>query len=123
MSKTIIILPETEGPTLCVSLTGIIAAEDFSEFFEKPLREVLNRFDHYNLYAVYQEEFRGWSEEAADLSFKCISAVASKAKKAAYVNAPDSRRLLMKMVQPLTSAEVRYFDSGEESQALAWIRE
>jgi len=123
MKRTITILPETEGATLCLSFRGTITAEDFTEFHEKPLLKILESHDHYNLYVIYEDDFEGWSEDAAALSFKCISAISPKARKAAYVNAPDSRHLLMKIVQPLTHLQVRYFESGEEKEALDWIGE
>jgi hypothetical protein len=123
MKKTVTILPETEGSLLCLSLTGVIKPEDFAEFFEKPLQAIIAQYDHYSLFVVYDEAFEGWSEEAADLSFKCISAISPKARKAAYLNAPDYRHLLMKMVQPLTHLEVRYFDSGQEQEALNWLKD
>lgn len=123
MTKTITILPQSEGATLCLAFSGTITPEDFTEFHEKPLLEILKHHDHYNLCAVYNDDFEGWSEEAADLSFKCISLISPKARRAAYVNAPDSRRLLMKMVQPLTNLEVRYFDAGQEEEAFNWVKD
>jgi len=123
MDRTVTILPGTEKSLLCLSLTGVIQAGDFAEFFEKPLMAIIAEYNHYSLFLSYDENFEGWSEEAADLSFKCISSISPKARKAAYVNAPDYRHLLMKMVQPLTHLEVRYFDAGQEEEALNWLRD
>ena len=123
MNRTVTILPGTDKSLLCLSLTGVVQAGDFTEFFEAPLNAIIARYDQYSLLVVYDKAFEGWSEEAAELSFKCISAISPKARKAAYVNAPDSRHLLMKMVQPLTLLQVRYFETGEEEDALNWVRE
>lgn len=122
MKKTITILPETEADLLCLSFSGTITASDFTEFHEKPLLNIIEKYDHYNLCSIYEDDFEGWSEEAADLSFKCITKISPKARRAAYVNAPDSRRLLMKMVQPLTSLEVKYFDAGQSAEAITWVK-
>lgn len=122
MKKSITILPETEGAVLCLSFAGTITSADFIEFHEKPLLDIISKYDHYSLCSIYEEDFEGWSEEAADLSFKCITKISPKARRAAYVNAPDSRRLLMKMVQPLTSLEVKYFDAAQKSEAIAWVK-
>lgn len=123
MTKTLQILPETNNATLCISATGRVTAEDFSELFEKPLLQILEKYDHYNLCMVYEPAFEGWTEEAADLSFKCISVCSPKVRKAAYVNPPQSRMLMMKMLEPLMNAEIRYFDSAEIQDALEWVKE
>lgn len=121
MSKTVIILPETSQTTLCLQLTGMITPEDFTEFFDTPVRYMADHFEYYNLYAYYDPAFKGWSREAADLSFKCISLCVPKARRLAYVNAPDSRMLMMKMLSPILRAEVKYFEESEKEAALKWV--
>lgn len=119
--QTVHILPQTTRTTLCLSLHSVVTADDFSQFFEAPLLEIIKENGFYNLFVSYAKDFEGWSEEAADLSFKCISQCSPKAKKAAYVNPLDKRFLLMKTLQPIMTAEIRYFNLGEDQQALEWI--
>lgn len=123
MTATVTMLPETDETTLCVRLNGIVTKEDYLQHFEQPLLKILETKKQYNLYAYHAPDFQGWTEEAADLSFKCISSVGHRARKAAYVNAPDSRMLMMKMLKPLMTAEVRYFDEEEHETALKWVKE
>ena len=123
MTATVTILPETDDTTLCLRLNGIVTKEDYLKYFEEPLNRILEKNDHYSLLALHAADFQGWTEEAADLSFKCISTVGAKARKAAYVNAPDSRMLMMKMLKPLMTAEVRYFDEDAYDEALRWVKE
>ncbi len=123
MSETISILPETHGATLCLRMTGMVSAEDFTKNFGSRVQDMAEKYDHYNLFVLYDENFEGWSREAADLSFKNIAQFSPKARRLAYVNAPDSRILMMKMLQPIMNAEVKYFDLHEKEQAMTWIME
>lgn len=122
MPQSITILPETTGTTLCLNLTGVITPDDFRAYFEKPLLEILNRHNHYSLLVHYDSGFVRWEESAADLSFKCISACSSRARRCAYVNPPDSRIMMMKLLTPvMTEAEIRYFNSDQYDEALSWV--
>ena len=119
--KSITILPETRDAVLCVRFHETVTAEDYLEYFERSLEQIYNAFGYVSVLIHFDESFSGWTKEAADLSFRCISTYAPKAKKIGYVNAPDSRMLLMKMLAPRTKAEVRFFDTSQESDALKWI--
>lgn len=123
MGKTIEILPETAGSVLCLRFSGIITPEDFVEEHEKPLLKIIEKYGHYSMYIDYSPDFIKWSPEAADLSFKCITACGPKVRRCAYVNPPQERLLMMKLLNPITTnAEVRYFNNGEQAIALEWIR-
>lgn len=39
----------------------------------------------------------------------------------AYVNPPDSLHLLMAMLKPMLSCETRYFEDGQQDEALRWV--
>ncbi len=121
MSSTIITLPETHDATLCLRLTGMITPGDFNEHFGNHVYRLVDTYGYYNLFIHYDEKFEGWSREAADLSFKCVSQCSPKARRLAYVNAPDSRMLMMKMLQPMMTAETRFFDEDEKDEALKWV--
>jgi len=119
--KSITILPETHDAVLCVSFHETVTAEDYLEYFERPLEHIYNTFGYVSALIHFDGSFSGWTKEAADLSFRCISTYAPKAKKIAYINAPDSRMLLMKMLAPITTADVRFFDPSQKNDALKWI--
>lgn len=118
---TIEILPSTHDATLCLRLSGEITAQDFIDYFDTPLQDILAKHGYYNLYVHYAPDFKAWSPEAADLSFRCISTCSPKARRLAYVNAPDSRMLMMKMLNPIMHAEIRYFDEPQRQEALDWV--
>lgn len=123
MNETIIVLPETHEATLCLRLTGMVTPEDFTEHFGNRVQQIAEKYNRYNLFVFYDEHFEGWSREAADLSFKNIAQFSPKARRLAYINAPDSRMLMMKMLQPIMHAEIRYFDLSEKEQAMNWVME
>ncbi len=123
MVRTITILPETSGSTLCLHLTGVVDAASFKEFFDKPLNDLLAKYGHYNLLVDYDAGFIRWEEEAADLSFKSIATCGPKARRCAYVNPPESRIVLMKIMNPMLTGEVRYFNADQKAEALAWVLE
>lgn len=121
MPHTITTLPGTSETALCLQLTGMITANDFTTYFDIPVQKAVEKHGFYNLYIYYDSEFEGWSREAADLSFKCISKYSPKAKRLAYVNAPDSRLLMMKMLSPIMQAEIQYFPATQKDEALSWV--
>ncbi|MCM2343618.1 MAG: STAS/SEC14 domain-containing protein [Alphaproteobacteria bacterium] len=121
MSRTVITLPGTSETTLCLQLTGLISADDFTTYFDVPVQQAVEKHGFYNLYIYYDPQFEGWSREAADLSFKCISQYSPKARRLAYINAPDSRMLMMKMLSPMMQAEIQYFTETQKDEALQWV--
>lgn len=121
MSRTVITLPGTSETTLCLQLTGLISADDFTTYFDEPVQQAVEKHGFYNLYIYYDPQFEGWSREAADLSFKCISQYSPKARRLAYINAPDSRMLMMKMLSPMMQAEIQYFTETQKDEALQWV--
>jgi len=122
MTATMTLMPETDENTVCVISTGLVESEDFINAFEKPFRERLAKHGFCNAYVKFDENFLGWTPEGAETSFKFITDIAPFVRKVSYVNAPDSRRLLTSMVQPLSSGEARFYDLGQEEEAMAWIK-
>jgi len=122
MPDTMKLLPETDETVVCTVSSGLVEAEDFVNIFEKPFRERVAKYGFCNAYVKFDKDFLGWTPEGAETSFKCITDIAHLVRKVAYVNAPDSRHLLTSMLQPLGSAEVRFYDLGQEEEALSWIK-
>ncbi len=122
MSETITILPQSNDTVLCVRLTGMVSAAEYAKKFGAAVEKMAENHKNFNLLVFYDEDFEGWSPEAADLSFKNFSQFSPHAHKLAYVNAPETRMLMMKMMKPMTSnAQVRYFDKSALVEALEWV--
>jgi hypothetical protein len=123
MSQSITILPETDDRTLCVHITGVLNADDFEKSFITPVKTLIAGHGEFNLYAFYSDDYQGWDPSAADSSFKTYSELGPFGRRCAYVNAPDSRHLILKMMRPLMpDADIRFFDSDEAGKALAWAK-
>ncbi len=123
MSETITILPQSNDAVLCARLTGMVSASEYAEKFGAVVEKMASKHQNFNLLVFYDEGFEGWSLEAADLSFKNFSQFSPQAHKLAYVNAPETRMLMMKMLKPMTNAQIRYFDKNALAQALEWVCE
>ncbi|MDB5492498.1 MAG: hypothetical protein JWO78_2347 [Micavibrio sp.] len=124
MAQTIIPLPESDEHTLCIEMKGVITLEDFRVYFERPLREIIGRQGIYSIFAVYSDNDMKWNEDAADFSFRFYTEIGHYRRKVAFVNAPDSRLLLAKMLQPvIDNGEIRFFDMEQREEALAWVKQ
>lgn len=121
MKKTITILPETNKNTLFLEISGRVTLQDYMENFDTPVYRMVKENGWYNLYVHYDRSHTGWDEDAAAASFKCISECGPKARRLAYVNPPDSRRLMMRMLDPIMHAEMRFFEDDEQEEAKAWM--
>ena len=122
MTKAITILSESDDKTLCVSITGVISAAIFLECFIQPIRTIIERRGEFNLCAIYND-YEGWESDAAEASFKYYAEVGAQGRRLAYVNAPDSRFLLLKMLEPiLPNAEIRFFEPEDRGEAIAWAK-
>jgi hypothetical protein len=120
-NEEIVILPESDDHTLCVTLKGIISQPAYEDCIFNPIKDMAEN-GQYNLLVNYDESYKGWSEEAAKLSFQTIINYGPKARKLAYVNPPDSKLLQIKMARPLFGGEIRFFDINELDKALQWVK-
>lgn len=119
---TIIQLPQTDQTALFIQVSGTINRDDYMQYFDAPVRAICRDNGWYNLYIDHLPDFNGWAEDAAALSFKCISECGPHARRLAYVNPPDSRRLMMKLLDPIINAELKFFEDGEQDKAIEWIK-
>jgi hypothetical protein len=119
---TITVLPETDDHTLCVSLGGLVTLEDYEECVFKPLDAFVKKGIKFDLLLHYSKDYKGWTPEAADKSFRSIIDHGKYARRMAYVNPPESKIFQVKMAAPLLGGEVRYFDDKELPEALKWIK-
>jgi hypothetical protein len=120
--SSIVVLPDTDNETLCVSLYGVVNEPDYTKNFHSLLQDFVERGQIFNLLINYDSTFKGWERDAADLSFKSIINYGQKTRKMAYVNAPDSKMLQMKLTAPLLSGEVRFFEQDELGNAIQWVK-
>ncbi len=121
--SSIRVLPQTANDVLCVAYEGIVRADDYMTYFDKPLHALVKTYGTYRLLIHFTESFAGWDPVAADANFKTINEVASKAERLAYVNPPERKILQVSLQRFMWPGEVRFFDDDALPQALAWIQD
>ena len=116
------LLPETDDMTVCVGFDSFVTGDNFNEVFKANFLPRFEKNGFCNVYLRFAESFQGWTDEGAETSMKFIMENLSSARKLVHVNAPDSRRLMVSMLQPMSPVQVRYFELGEEQEALEWVK-
>lgn len=123
MEPTVTILPESTDTALMLRLTGSVTLDDYMQYFVAPAKALVDRYGWYNLLVFFDADYKGWSPEAAEISFRYLIEYCPKARQLAYVNASDSRLLLMKMLEPvMKNAEIRFYEADELGDAIAWMQ-
>lgn len=120
--EDVVVLPQTDESTLCVTLRGVVSLKSYEECFYKPLKAIMEKGDQFNLLINYDQSYEGWSREAAELSFQSIIDFGGWARKLAYVNPPDSKRFQVNVTRPLLGGEVRFFENSELDEAIKWVK-
>lgn len=122
MKTAITILPESDDRTLCIVMSGIVTADVYNEFFMKPLEKIIARHGIFNLCAIYTD-YEGWESDAAEISFKFYTKISRQIGRVSFINAPDSRHLLLKMLEPvMPNAQVKNFEPDQKDEAIAWAK-
>lgn len=68
------------------------------------------------------QDFQGWDLKAVWRDLKFDVKHASQLEKVAMVNAKDWEVELTNLMNPFTSAEVHFFETGERKRLLSWIK-
>lgn len=120
---SVVIMPESNETTLCVSLNGQVTATDFDHYYHQEIKKRVEKNGYFNMVVYYDPDFKGWDLDAAELNLKSIFELGGKPHKLAYVNPPKRKILLMKMAEPLLEGELRYFEDGQYEDAVQWAKE
>ncbi|HQX26791.1 MAG TPA: STAS/SEC14 domain-containing protein [Alphaproteobacteria bacterium] len=118
----IITLPESDDSTLCVTYTNIVDVEEYETCVCDPIAEMVDKGHKFGMLVNYDDEYKGWSKEAAARSFQFIIDHGKYARKFAYVNPPEARIFQVKMTRKLFGGEIRFFEAGKLDEALQWIK-
>jgi hypothetical protein len=121
-NDNIVILPESDDRTLCVSVSGVLEVEDYENCFYQPLDKMVKAGKKFGLLMIYTKDYKGWSKEAADRSFQSIIEHGKFARKLGYVNPPESKIFQIKMARDLFSGEIRFFEEDQLQEAIKWIK-
>lgn len=123
MQSSVTLLPESDETTLSVLVTGVVKADDFEKNFIMPIKAMIASHGEFNLCAFYSDDYQGWDPAAAESSFKTYANFGAFGRRCAYINAPDSRHLILKMMRPIMpNADIRFFETEESDGAIAWAK-
>lgn len=121
-TDTVVILPETDDQTLCVEFSRLIRREDYRRCFREPLQKIVERHGYYDLLINHLPTFKGWEEDAADLSMQTVVEYAKYGRRRAMINAPEKFILMQKISPEVYGGETRYFGPGQFKTALNWVK-
>ena len=108
---------------LFLRLYDAVTLDDYLKYFVQPAKKIADTNGWYNLMVIHDESFTGWTPEGAEVSFRYLVEYCPMARRVAYVNATDSRMLLMKMLGPvMKDAEIRFYELGQLDEAMAWMQ-
>jgi hypothetical protein len=122
-NRTVTIHPESRGNVICFELDGFVSQEDHRKFLIDPLRTLIKEHGTYRVIMVYKPGFEGWQPGAAEDNLEIVLECAPVCERAAYVNPPKKKILQMKLSKPMIKFEIRYFETDQFDEALAWIRQ
>ena len=115
------IMPESEGNVLCIRHSGVISMAQ-ANIIRKYLEDIAEKYDSLRGLVFYDEDYKGYTVEAAEISLHFMMDLGEKAEKIAYVNAPETRKKLNETVPELAGAEIRYFAKEELQDAISWVK-
>jgi hypothetical protein len=108
-----------DGKLLEVQLTGKLEKSDYDEFLPEVDRRIAEQGKLRML--VFMHDFHGWSARAfwADLKFGLKHY--RHIERLAIVGENRWERGMAAVCRPFTTAEVRYFDQAQVSEARQWV--
>lgn len=115
-------MPETTDRELCIMVDRPMSAEGYKDNFMPRIQAMLEKYGELRILA-YFKNYQGWEQEAATMDFATTPLIATKLKKCALVNPPESILLAAAIKKPITLGETKVFTEQELSQALVWIKE
>ncbi len=120
--QSVLVMSETEGKTLCLRNSGLVTAEDHKKYLRENVATLVQKFGTFNMLIVYDDDYQGYTPDAADSSIRAMLDYGAFVQKLAYVNPPETRIKLHKMLPDIFSGEVRFFDKDSLSTALTWVK-
>lgn len=110
----------TYGNLVATRASGKLVKEDYDKILP-----VLNKLEGKNpkirWYFEMAPDFEGWSLEAAVKDLKFDISHAKLLEKVAMVGDKKWEKLLTGLMNPFTSAEVKYFELSQKEEAQVWI--
>ena len=116
------ILPQSEGKTLGVRLTGKVTDEDYEKVFLPALDELIQKYGKASCVYFMDEDFEGWKLGAMwdDASFGMKHR--NDFEKIAVVGGPKWAEWATKVAAHLMSCEVKTYTGDQLDDAWSWTK-
>lgn len=120
--QSVVIMPESEGNVLCIRHSGLITSEDHTAYLTNQFPGLIQEYGTVNVLIFYDDDYKGYTPEAADSSIRSMLDYGRFVRKLAYVNPPETRIMLHKILHEVITGEVRFFNKESLADALQWIK-
>ncbi len=115
------ILAETKGNLVAVKATNTLSGDDYDKLIPI-LDETLVQFDKLNLY-FEMEDFSGWNLKSFWQDAKFDVQHASDFQAIAMIGEKKWQDWMTTFMKPFTSAEIKYFDLNNKTEAMNWVKD
>ena len=116
------ILPQSDGKTLGVRLTGEVTDEDYGKVFLPALDKLIKEYGKVNCVYYMDEDFEGWTLGAMWDGANFGMKHGNDFEKVAVVGGPRWAEWAMKLKAHFISAELNTFPRDKLDEAWSWIK-
>ncbi len=116
------IMANSEGKILGVRATSKLTNRDYREVFTPTLEELFQKYGKIRLLFYMDEDFSGWEMGALWEDAKFDLQHKDDFEKVAVVGGPKWVEWFMKMLAPLSDAQVKIFPPDQVPAAWEWLQ-
>lgn len=109
-----------EGNVLKVTVSGRLHRQDYDRLVPR-MEDLIGRYGKVRI-VMEMEDFHGWSLGALWDDIKFDLHHYRDIERLAMVGSKRWQKGMATVCKPFTKAKVRYFEHGQEEQALQWVR-
>lgn len=113
-------MKQEEGWTY-VRVAGTLVKQDYTQF-EPEFRRVTGGHDHLKL-LLDMTELKGWEPAAFWEEIKFDMQHMGRVKRLAVLGSKHWQHAMTSFADAFVSAEIKYFEAGEEQAAKAWLKQ
>jgi hypothetical protein len=117
------ILPESEGKSIGLRITGKLTEKDYTAVLLPPLENLLRQYGKIRLLCCIDENFTGLEPGAMWQDAKFFFPHKDDFEKMAIVGGPGWIEMIMKLFAPLMQGETKTFPPEQLPEAWQWLKQ